>query len=235
VIAAAVATTAVWGYASERFVFRPLARSDGQAALIAAIGLAMAMREGLRLAQGSRDFWLAPVVSRSWVLARDGEAVVTVSGLQLMLLAAAIACCTAIALLLRYSRFGRRYRACCDDRRMAALTGVNVTRTAALTFALAGAASGVAGLFVTVYYGTANAYMGLILGFKALVAAIAGGLGSVPGAIIGGLIVGLIEQLWSGYLTFGYRDLAVFGLLAVVLVFRPRGLFGRPGNDGERP
>lgn len=233
--AVAVGIAAVWGFASERYVFRPLARSSGQAALIAAIGLAMAMREGLRLAQGSRDFWLAPIVTRSWVLARDGETAVSTSGQQLVVLAAATACCAAVVLLLRFSRFGLCYRACRDDRRMAALVGVDARRIAALTFAVGGAASGVAGLFVTAYYGTVNAYVGLALGFKALVAAIAGGLGSVAGAIAGGLAVGLIEQLWSAYLTFGYRDLAIFGLLAAVLIFRPRGLFGRAEDAGDRP
>ncbi|MCU0837758.1 MAG: branched-chain amino acid ABC transporter permease [Rhodospirillales bacterium] len=231
----AVAAAAVWGFASERLVFRPLARHDGQAALIAAIGLAVSLREGLRLAQGSRDFWLSPVVSRTWVLARDGETAVTVSSLQLTLLAAAAVACGALALLLRYSRFGCRYRAVCEDAPMAALLGVDGTRIAAITFAVGGTAAGLAGVFVAVYYGSANAYMGLILGFKGLAAAVIGGFGSLPGAVAGGVIIGLIEQLWSAYLSFGSRDLAVFGLLVAILVLRPRGPSTGSGNGGVDP
>lgn len=215
------------GLASDLFVFRPLAGRDGQAALIAAIGLAIALREALRLAIGSRDLWLEPTVTVTRLLAGDGQTAVVVSDLQVMILLSALIICTFLAIGLRASRFGRNYRACCDDRRMAELIGVEVNRTVSLTFAAAGALAGIAGIVVTVYYGSVSAYMGLILGFKALVAAIVGGLGSVAGALAGGILVGVVEQLWSGYLPFGYRDLVIFGLLAFVLVFRPQGLLGR--------
>lgn len=224
---AVVLIAASWGLASDRFVFRPLAGRDGQAALIAAIGLAIALREGLRLAIGSRDLWLKPTATTTRVLAGDGFAAVVISELQLAIALSAVSLCALLGFALRFSRFGRNYRACCDDRRMAELTGVDAGRTVGLAFAVAGALAGIAGVVVTVYYGSVSAYMGLILGFKALVAAIAGGLGSVAGAVVGGILIGVIEQVWSGYLPFGYRDLAIFGLLAVVLIFRPQGLLGR--------
>ncbi len=234
IILVAVVIAAGCSLASERVVFRPLLHADSQAALIAAFGLALVMREGLRLAYGLRDFWLTPVVSRTWVLARDSETAVTVSALQLVLMTAAVAVGAAIALLLRRSRFGRHYRACCQNALMATLVGINVARTAALTFALAGAAVGIAGVFITVYYGNASTTLGVLLGFKALVAAIVGGFGSLPGAIVGGISVGFVEQLWSAYLGAGTRDLGVFALLVLAFILRPCGLFGHRDDRDQR-
>ena len=110
---------------------------------------------------------------------------------------------------------------------MATLCGVDAGRTLRLTFALGGAYAAMAGCVVTLYYGGASFYMGTLLGFKALTAAIVGGIGSVTGAIVGAVVIGFVETYWSGYLEIAYRDIAVFGLLAVVLIFRPEGLVAR--------
>lgn len=231
-LAFAIAAAAAIAFACDRYVFRPLAGASGQAGLIAAIGLAMTLREGLRLAHGERDLWLPPMVTQTWVLVRDGVTAVAVSGQQLALLCLAAACAVLLAGLLCGTRFGQRYRACCADRQMAALLGIDGGRIAAATFLLAGAAAAVAGLMITVYFGTINASAGFLLGFKGLVAALIGGLGSLPGALLGGFMVGVGEQLWSAYLDIAYRDVAVFGLLLAVLAVRPRGLFAA-GDRGQ--
>ena len=115
-------------------------------------------------------------------------------------------------------------RAVAQDARMSEMLGVDVNRIVAGTFALGGALAGVAGLIDAVYYGGVGFFMGYIVGFKALTAALLGGIGSVGGALLGGLIIGAIETFWAAYLDSSYRDVAVFGVLVLVLTLRPSGL-----------
>src|SRR5690606_41433115 len=115
-----------------------------------------------------------------------------------------------------------------DGRRAAALVGVDVDRTIGAAFALGGLFAGLGGLVVTLYYGGVGFHAGALIGFKALAAAVVGGIGSLPGALLGGVLIGLLETFWSAYLSVAYKDIAVFGLLTLTLVFRPDGLLGRP-------
>jgi branched-chain amino acid transport system permease protein len=111
---------------------------------------------------------------------------------------------------------------------MAALSGVNVDRTISLTFVMGAALAAVAGLLYLLYYGVIDFFIGFVAGIKAFTAAVLGGIGSLPGAMLGGLIIGLIETFWSAYFTIEYKDVAAFSMLAVVLIFFPSGLLGRP-------
>jgi branched-chain amino acid transport system permease protein len=111
---------------------------------------------------------------------------------------------------------------------MAALLGVNVDRTISLTFVIGAGLAAVAGLMVVLYYGLINFFDGFLVGIKAFTAAVLGGIGSLPGAMLGGLLIGLIEAMWSGYFSVEYKDVAAFAVLVFVLIFRPTGLLGRP-------
>ena len=111
---------------------------------------------------------------------------------------------------------------------MAALIGVDVDRTISLTFVMGAALAAVAGTVYLMYYGVIDFFEGFIIGIKAFTAAVLGGIGSLPGAMLGGMSIGLIEAFWSGYFTVEYKDVAVFGILVMVLIFRPSGLLGRP-------
>jgi branched-chain amino acid transport system permease protein len=111
---------------------------------------------------------------------------------------------------------------------MASLSGVNVDRTISLTFVLGAALAAVAGLLYLLYYGVIDFYIGFVAGIKAFTAAVFGGIGSLPGAMLGGLVIGLIETFWSAYFTIEYKDVAAFSMLAIVLIFFPTGLLGRP-------
>jgi branched-chain amino acid transport system permease protein len=123
---------------------------------------------------------------------------------------------------------GRSQRACEQDKTMAALVGINVDRTISTTFVIGALLAAIAGFMVTLYYGVVDFYMGFLAGMKAFTAAVLGGIGSLPGAMLGGLMIGLIESFWAGYVNAQYKDVAVFGVLMLVLLVRPNGLLGRP-------
>jgi branched-chain amino acid transport system permease protein len=123
---------------------------------------------------------------------------------------------------------GRAQRACEQDRKMAALLGINVDRTISLTFVIGAALASVAGTMYLLYYGVVSFSDGFVPGVKAFTAAVLGGIGSLPGAVLGGLIIGLIETFWSAYFSIEYKDVAAFSILAIVLIFMPSGILGRP-------
>ena len=130
--------------------------------------------------------------------------------------------------LVQKTPLGRAQRACEQDQKMAALLGIDVDRTISLTFVMGAALAAVAGVMYIMYYGVVNFSDGFVPGVKAFTAAVLGGIGSLPGAVIGGLLIGLIETMWSAYFSIDYKDVAAFSLLAITLVFLPTGLLGRP-------
>jgi branched-subunit amino acid ABC-type transport system permease component len=216
----------VYGVATGRFVFVPLMRQTGQRVLIGTMALAIALQEFLRLAQGSRLTWVQPMLNAPYAVARAGDFVVTVTPMALGAAALCLSAALALLALMRWSRFGRAWRACADDALAAELFGIDRNRVLLTTFALASALAGIAGYVMTVYYGTVGYAGGIVLGLKALLAAVVGGIGSVPGAFLGGILLGCAEALWSALFPIEFRELAIFTLLVVLLVFRPSGLFG---------
>lgn len=220
---------AMQGWLTERLVFRPLTGVASQAPLVATIGLSLFWQEYLRLSQGSRDQYLQPILNDAHVLTAGAGFALAVTTMQMLLLGLLGVVVLLLGVLLRYSAYGRARRACADDARMAALCGIDTRRTVQLTFMLGTACAALAGYVVTLYYGVVNFHMGFLLGFKALTAAVVGGIGSVRGAVLGGVLIALLEVLWSGYFSIAYKDVAVFGLLALVLIYRPQGLCGRLG------
>jgi branched-chain amino acid transport system permease protein len=224
----ALATGTALGAMLFALVFAPLQRRGSQALLIATIGLGIALSEGLRLLTKSRQRWLEPFLAKPMSFLPGTALEVGLSLGQLVLAGVAVATIGLVILVLRRTAFGRAYRACADDSEAAALVGVDVGRTLAAACMLGSAVAAVAGLVVALRYGVVGFGMGTLLGFKALAAAVVGGIGSVPGAALGGVLIGLLEGLWAGYLPSAYREVALFGLLAVMLALRPQGLFGAP-------
>ncbi len=226
----AIAHTVLTGLIIERTTVRPLVREPSLAMLAATLGLALAMEEAMRLANDSREKWLIPL--DGWDVRLGGPATfpIMVTGVQIAVVL--IACSIGGALMLFIARhpFGRIWRACAEDLKMAELTGVNVSRTVMITFGLASACAGVAGVLMAVSYGVASFSGGFVIGLKTLFIAVVGGLNSVPGVFVGGIILAAFETAWSA--TFGpnYRDAAAFLCLTGLMIARPQGLFGGAGR-----
>jgi branched-chain amino acid transport system permease protein len=227
-VLAAVPVGLALGAATHRLVLRPLLRRTSLAFLIATLGLSLALSEGLRLSQSGRTQWFPTGLSRPLTLWQGGDASVTVGTAQLAVLAIGLLAFAAVMLLMARSSFGRAWRACADDPGAAALVGVDVDRTVARSAMLAGALATLAGAAVALNYGIVGFEAGLLLGFKALTAAVVGGIGSPAGAMLGGAVIGIAETLWAGYVSGEWRDVVIFGVLACTLVFRPYGLLGQP-------
>jgi branched-chain amino acid transport system permease protein len=222
---------ALWSWFTGVSIVAPLhARHRlGQPILVATVALSIALEEFLRLSGGAHEHWFPSLFNEALPLVRAGTFVVTVTPIQFVIAAAALGAAIAVLWLIARSRFGREWRAFADDPAAAALFGVAPRRLIASTFVLAGALAGLAGWVIAVYYGNVGFAMGTMLGLKALVAAVLGGIGSVSGAFLGGVLVALLEAGWSAYFDIGYRDVVVFSLLIVVFVLRPGGLLGFSG------
>lgn len=221
-----LATAGGLGWTIERAAFRKLIHAGTQAPLIAAVGLSLFLQEFIRLTQGPRARWMPPLISGGAEIFTAGGFTVSLTYTQVLVAALAVALSLAQGWILARTGFGRRYRAVTDDPRMAALVGVDVNAVIGATYALGAAAAALAGAAIIIRYGVAEPTLGIVFGFKALTAALLGGIGSFAGALTGGILIGLIEALWAGYIGGAWRDSAVFAVLVLVLVYKPAGLFG---------
>jgi len=228
VLIVALVFTSVYGWTVERIAYRPLRGSFRLAPLISAIGVSIFLQNYVHMLQGAKMKPVQPVVRGGFVLAEEAGFVVQITYLQIGIIAATLVLMAGFTLLIQRTSLGRSQRACEQDRKMAALLGVNVDRTISLTFVMGAALAAVAGLIFTLYYGAVDFFIGFLAGLKAFTAAVLGGIGSLPGAMLGGVLIGLIEAFWSAHFPIAYKDVAVFGILVVVLIFRPTGLLGRP-------
>jgi branched-chain amino acid transport system permease protein len=229
----AVAVGASWGATLGRAVFRPLAFRAAQPLLIATVGLSLALQEFVARAQGARERFLEPLFNHPLLVA-DGPFTVSVTPMRLLVVAATLAAVVSVLVVFPRSRVGRAWRAVSDDAFMARLLGIDPARVLVVTFALAAVLAALAGSILTLAYGGTSFHMGTMLGLKAVVAAVVGGIGSLPGAALGGLLVGALETIWSTVFGIEWRDTAVLSLLVVFLIFRPAGLLGLPEPPGRR-
>ncbi|HHN67275.1 MAG TPA: branched-chain amino acid ABC transporter permease LivH [Thermopetrobacter sp.] len=228
VMIVAMLFTAAWGWTVERIAYRPLRESFRLAPLITAIGMSIFLQNFVQIAQGARVKPLQPVVTGGYTIMEGNGFSVQLSNIQIIIMVLTVVLMAAFSWLIANTSLGRAQRACEQDRVMAGLLGVNVDRTISLTFVIGAALAAVAGLMFLLYYGVIDFYIGFVAGIKAFTAAVLGGIGSLPGAMLGGLIIGLIETFWSAYFTIEYKDVAAFSMLAIVLIFLPSGLLGKP-------
>ena len=222
-----IVVTGVYGWAIERIAYRPLRNSTRLAPLISAIGMSLILQNYVQLSQGPNQQGIPTLLSGALRMT-VGDGVVQITWTKVFILVAALVGMLILTWIIQYTRLGRICRATQQDRRMAAILGINTDRVISLVFVIGAAMAGLAGVLVTMNYGTFDFYIGFIIGIKAFTAAVLGGIGSLPGAMLGGLLLGVAEAQFAGLVNSDYKDVFSFALLVAILIFRPQGLLGRP-------
>lgn len=236
IIGAAMIVSGVLAVTVERVAYRPLRNAPRLVPLISAIGVSFFLQDAIRLFESfwrNAFFLTYPTIEFFDVrLPLFGEIDISVKSILVMV--AAILMLIALTLFVNRTKLGKAIRAVAEDQSTAGLMGINVNQMISLTFLIGGAMGGAAGALFGVQYGTINPYTGFIPGIKAFTAAVLGGIGNIPGAMLGGLVLGMLETFAASYMSlltggaFGaeYKDIFAFMVLILILMFRPRGLLG---------
>jgi branched-chain amino acid transport system permease protein len=224
----AVVYSSAYGFTVEKIAYKPLRNAPRLSALISAIGMSLFLQNYVLLAQTS-DFlpfpglipefdWLVP-----WEhIVRSSQIVIYVTTAIVMIL---------LTFMIKFTRIGKAMRAVSQDKAMAMLVGVDVNRVISVTFIVGSATAAIGGVLIASHIGQINFYIGFIAGIKAFVAAVLGGIGSIPGAVLGSLVLGWTESFFTGYISSDYEDVFAFLFLVFILIFRPSGILGRAESE----
>jgi branched-chain amino acid transport system permease protein len=221
---AAVIWAAAYGYTVERIAYRPLRGAPRLSPLISAIGMSIFLQNYVLLAQ-TPDFLPFPTLIADFAFLEPYAAIIGSTDLTILVVSAVVM--LLLMLLIRYTRTGKAMRATAQDRKMALLLGINVDRVISITFVIGSGLAALGGLLIASHVGQINFSIGFIAGIKAFTAAVLGGIGSIPGAVLGSYILGLTEAFATGYVSSDYEDVFAFSLLVLILIFRPAGLLGK--------
>ena len=218
---------AVSGVVIEYFAYRPLRKSPRIAVLITAIGVSFLLENGMSYFVGSNARSFPQVIEQvNYVFGG-----VQISNIQILILVTALILMVSLQLIIKKTKMGRAMRAVSVDPAAAELVGVNVNHTISFTFALGSALAGAAGVLIGMYYNQIDPLMGMTPGIKAFVAAVLGGIGSVPGASLGGFLIGILETFFQSIGLSAYKDAVVYLVLIVILLFLPAGIFGKNAKE----
>jgi len=224
----AVVYSSAYGYTVEKIAYKPLRNAPRLSALISAIGMSLFLQNYVLLAQTS-DFLPFPALIpefdwlRPWEhIVRSSQVVIYVTTAIVMIL---------LTFLIKFTRIGKAMRAVSQDKEMAMLVGVDVNRVISMTFIVGSATAAIGGVLIASHIGQINFYIGFIAGIKAFVAAVMGGIGSIPGAVLGSLVLGWTESFFTGYISSDYEDVFAFLFLVFILIFRPSGILGRSESE----
>jgi len=225
----AMLACAIIGVVIEKIAYKPLRNSTRIAALITAIGVSLFLEYTTLFILGPAQRVFPDSAFRvsnyhiMGIMISNKDLFVIISAVILMLI---------LQYIIRMTKTGKAMRAVSEDQEAAVLMGISVDKTVSITFAIGSALAAAAGVMIGVYYNTVNPLMGIIPGLKAFVAAVLGGIGIIPGAMVGGFLMGILETMVSGYGNSLYRDAVAFGVLILILLIKPTGLFGK--NTGEK-
>ncbi|MBD8146744.1 high-affinity branched-chain amino acid ABC transporter permease LivH [Pseudomonas fluorescens] len=225
---ASIVVTSAYGYSIERVAYRPLRNSNRLIPLISAIGMSILLQNTVLLSQDSKDKAIPSLIPGAFSFRSGESAEILISYMQILVFATTLVAMVCLALFISRSRLGRACRACAEDIKMANLLGINTNNIIALTFVIGAALAAVAAVLLGMQYGVINPNAGFLIGLKAFTAAVLGGIGSIPGAMLGGLVLGVAEAFGAHLFGDQYKDVVAFTLLVLILLFRPTGILGRP-------
>ena len=220
---AAVVWSAAYGYTLEKVAYKPLRGAPRLSPLISAIGMSIFLQNYVLLAQTS-DYVPFPRLLPDMEFL---DALGVMGPSDFLILVTSTLAMIALSLFIRFTKMGKAMRATAQNRKMALLLGINADRSISLTFLVGSALAALGGVLIASHMGQVNFGIGFLAGLKAFTAAVLGGIGSIPGAMVGGLVLGIAESLTTGYLSGNYEDALAFGLLILILIFRPDGILGK--------
>ena len=224
----AIIYSSAYGWTLEKIAYKPLRKAPRLSALISAIGMSLFLQNYVLLAQTS-DFLPFPNLIPDFKFLEPIEHIVRSSEIVIYSVTAIVM--VALTIVIKFTRMGKAMRATSQDREMAMLVGIDVNRVISMTFILGSATAALGGILIASHIGQINYYIGFLAGIKAFVAAVLGGIGSMPGAVLGSLVLGWSESFFTGYISSDYEDVFAFLFLVVILIFRPSGLLGRKEAD----
>ncbi len=225
---AAVVWSSSYAYTIEKIAYKPLRHAPRLSPLISAIGMSIFLQNYVLLAQTS-DFLPFPALIPEFDFMEPVAHIVGSS--DLVILITTFIVMIILTIIIKFSKIGKAMRATAQDRMMATLVGINVNSVISATFIVGSALAAIGGLLIASHIGQINFYIGFIAGIKAFTAAVLGGIGSIPGAVLGSLILGLTESFATGYVSSDYEDVFAFSLLVLILIFKPSGLLGKSTNQ----
>lgn len=221
---AAAIWSSSYAYTVEKIAYKPLRQAPRLSPLISAIGMSIFLQNYVLLAQTS-DFLPFPELIPDFDFMEPYAHIVGSTDMVILLTTATAM--LALTFLIKFSRIGKAMRATSQDKTMAMLVGINVNNVISATFVIGSALAAIGGMLIASHIGQINFYIGFIAGIKAFTAAVLGGIGSIPGAVLGGFVLGLTESFATGYVSSDYEDVFAFSLLVLILIFKPSGLLGR--------
>lgn len=226
IIAAVVAViySACYGYTVEKIAYKPLRKASRLSPLISAIGMSIFLQNYVIIAQ-TADFLPFPALIPEFEFWAPYAHII--SSAQVFIIITTALVMVLLTLLIKFTRMGKAMRATAQDRDMAMLVGVNVNQVISVTFVIGSSLAAIGGVLISSHIGQINFFIGFIAGIKAFTAAVLGGIGSIPGAVLGAMVLGWTEAFATGYVSSDYEDVFAFGLLVLILIFRPAGLLGR--------
>jgi branched-chain amino acid transport system permease protein len=224
----AVIYSSAYGYTVEKLAYKPLRQAPRLSALISAIGMSLFLQNYVLLAQTS-DFLPFPSLIPDFEFWEPYSHIISSPELVILITTAIVM--ILLTFMIKFTRIGKAMRATAQDRNMAMLVGVDVDRVISVTFLVGSATAALGGVLIASHIGQINFYIGFIAGIKAFVAAVLGGIGSIPGAVLGSLVLGWTESFFTGYVSSDYEDVFAFLFLVFILIFRPAGILGRSETE----
>ena len=225
----AIAVCTVLGITIEKIAYKPLRKASPLAVLITAIGVSYFLQNAALLLFGANTKMFTSVISLPAITLVDGS--INITGETQVTIVVCVIIMIALSLFIKKTKAGQAMLAVSEDKGAAELMGVNVNGTISLTFAIGSALAAVAGVLLCSAYPTLNPYTGSMPGIKAFTAAVFGGIGSIPGAFVGGILLGVIENLSKAYISSQLSDAIVFSVLLIVLLVKPTGILGKKLNE----